>query len=75
MSDTAWLYLVVSTSRQAETLIDQEAWATTAAAAEGWAITRTFQGSASGKTAHVDLSKICSLNCEWCRQRRGRHVF
>jgi DNA invertase Pin-like site-specific DNA recombinase len=50
MQPTAWLYLVVSTSRQAETLGEQEAWATAAANAHGWAITRTFQGTASGRT-------------------------
>lgn len=49
MKSTAWLYLVVSTSRQAETLGEQEAWARATATAEGWTITRTFQGTASGK--------------------------
>ena len=45
---TAWAYLAVSTTRQAETLEDQAQWARDAAGVNGWEITRTFRGVSSG---------------------------
>lgn len=46
---TAWLYAAVSSSPQEESLAEQEAWGHAVAAVNGWAITRTFSGTATGK--------------------------
>jgi DNA invertase Pin-like site-specific DNA recombinase len=45
---TAWAYLVVSSTKQAESLEDQERWVHDAAAVNGWLITRTFKGVSTG---------------------------
>lgn len=50
MPDTAWAYLVVSSQRQDETLIDQEHWARAEATANGWEITRVFSAVSTGKS-------------------------
>lgn len=47
--NTAWSYLVVSSDKQSDTLVDQEAWARSIAAAHGWTIERTFSDTTSGK--------------------------
>jgi DNA invertase Pin-like site-specific DNA recombinase len=49
MKDTAWLYAAVSSSPQEATLDDQRRWGEEVARANGWAITRVFSGTASGK--------------------------
>ena len=48
---TAWAFLVVSSSssEQLETLPHQRAWCDSAAAANGWEITREFRDSCTGK--------------------------
>lgn len=43
-----WLYLAVSSSKQEDSLEDQESWARSAALANGWTILRTFRGVSSG---------------------------
>lgn len=49
MTETAWLYAVVSSSLQADTLADQESWARRACAANGWSLERVFSATATGK--------------------------
>ena len=49
MSSTAWVYLVVSSEAQADTLVDQRAWATAVAAENAWQIGREFSGVSTGK--------------------------
>jgi len=44
----AWVYCVVSSDRQADTLPDQASWAREAALTNGWEIARTFEGTSSG---------------------------
>lgn len=46
--ESAWLYLVVSSDAQGDTLSDQKAWALRTAAEHGWPITEAFEGVASG---------------------------
>ena len=47
--ETAWAFTVVSSEQQSDTIRDQEAWATAAAHANNWTITRSFSGVSSGK--------------------------
>lgn len=47
--DTAWLYAVVSSDKQVETLADQEAWARSISQANGWELQRVVSGVKSGK--------------------------
>jgi DNA invertase Pin-like site-specific DNA recombinase len=57
----AWIFVAVSTDKQAETLDEQERFATDAAAANGWTITRTFRGVSSGaKGARKLLEQLLS---------------
>jgi DNA invertase Pin-like site-specific DNA recombinase len=49
-STTAWALLAVSSSPQELSLDDQALWAQEAAAANDWAILRTFRGVSSGNT-------------------------
>lgn len=46
---SAWALLVVSDPGQADTLVDQEAWAAEVAVQRGWSITKTLSGVSSGK--------------------------
>lgn len=71
---TAWLYLVVSSDRQADTLADQEAWARGAAAEHGWAITRTFSDPSSGKHGVRELLEemLAALRATPARDRPKR---
>lgn len=49
MTNTAWAFCVVSSGRQEDTLVDQESWMRTHAAANGWEITRVFSDVSTGK--------------------------
>lgn len=45
---SVWVYAVVSSDKQAETVDDQLAWANATAAQHGWTVTRTFRGVSTG---------------------------
>lgn len=49
MSSSAWAFCVVSSGKQEDTVVDQEAWARATSAANGWAISRVFADVSSGK--------------------------
>lgn len=48
-ASTAWALLVVSDPGQADTLVDQRAWAEEAARASGWTLTKIWEGVSSGR--------------------------
>lgn len=71
---TAWALLVVSDQGQADTLVDQEAWATSTAAAHGWLLTETFSGVSSGKDGARPLTMrmLAQLEATPVEQRPAR---
>lgn len=71
---TVWAFLVVSDPQQADTLVDQEAWAKDAAAKNGWAISRVISGVSSGKLGprKLTLGMIADLEVLPAEQRPHR---
>ena len=69
---TAWALLMVSDHSQADALADQEAWAQTTAANEGWTITETFSGVSGGNNPGLTMRMLERLEETSVNQRPAR---
>src|SRR5579883_1195470 len=72
--ETAWALLVVSDPGQADTLVDQRAWAQETARSNGWNLTKIFDGVSSGKQGarELTLAMIAELEALEAAQRPKR---